>query len=87
MKNINPDAWNKKSGAKKSKYSSSRFTIKMQTDERDIDKEARGLSPNFVHSIDALHMRNFVINMDEFAPGCSLWSVHDAFGCKFRRKK
>ena len=81
MKNINPDAWNKKSGAKKSKYSSSRFTIKMQTDERDIDKEARGLSPNFVHSIDALHMRNFVINMDEFAPGCSLWSVHDAFGC------
>ena len=63
-----------------------RFTIKIHSEERSNTKEASGLPPNFVHSIDACHMRAFV---EEFSqsnsnpvidPDMFLWSVHDAFG-------
>ena len=63
-----------------------RFTIKIHSEERSNNKEASGLPPNFVHSIDACHMRAFV---EEFSqsnsnsvinPEMFLWSVHDAFG-------
>jgi hypothetical protein len=63
-----------------------RFTIKIHSEERSNPKEASGLPPNFVHSIDACHMRAFV---EEFSqsnsnpvidPDMFLWSVHDAFG-------
>ena len=41
--------------------------------------EARGLSPNFIHSHDACHMRLVLNDMD--AQGIrDAWSVHDAFG-------
>ena len=57
-----------------------RFSILLQSEKRDAGKEKRGLPPNFVHSIDAGHMRNFI---EEFSNKCGagmIWSVHDAFG-------
>ena len=57
-----------------------RFSIKLHTDERSSNKEATGLPPNFVHSIDACHMRAFVENFSRETSSKSIWSVHDAFG-------
>ena len=57
-----------------------RFSIKLHTDERSSNKEASGLPPNFVHSIDACHMRAFVENFSQEASSKCIWSVHDAFG-------
>ncbi len=57
-----------------------RFSIKLHTDERSSNKEATGLPPNFVHSIDACHMRAFVENFSQETSSKSIWSVHDAFG-------
>ncbi|MDP6870472.1 MAG: hypothetical protein QGI21_06855 [Candidatus Poseidoniaceae archaeon] len=50
------------------------------TSARKLRGEISGLSPNFVHSHDACHMR-LVVN-DLFKSGIhDIWSVHDAFGC------
>ena len=63
-----------------------RFTIKIHSEERSNNKEASGLPPNFVHSIDACHMRAFVQEFSksrfdsEIDSDMFLWSVHDAFG-------
>jgi hypothetical protein len=38
------------------------------------------VAPNFIHSLDALHMRRFVRNMNR-ANHKDLWAVHDSFGC------
>ena len=57
-----------------------RFTIKLHSDKRNPDKEGSGLPPNFVHSIDACHMRAFVENFNQETSSESIWSVHDAFG-------
>ena len=44
-----------------------RFSILLQSEKRDAGKEKRGLPPNFVHSIDAGHMRDFI---EEFSNKC-----------------
>ena len=54
------------------------FSSNIPSSVRDKDKEATGLPPNFVHSIDASHMRLFVDKMSEITN--NFWSVHDAFG-------
>ena len=51
---------------------------------RDPDAEARAISPNFVHSIDAAHMRKVAADLcnhqiDQEQPP-QFWMVHDAFG-------
>ena len=48
-----------------------------------VDKKrmGRGLSPNFVHSLDAYHMRTSVRKLsEECEDQLSFWAVHDAFG-------
>ena len=57
-----------------------RFTIKLHSDKRNPGKEESGLPPNFVHSIDACHMRAFIENFSQETSSKSIWSVHDAFG-------
>ena len=56
---------------------------------RYADKEAdrkykpgmrRGLSPNFVHSLDAYHMRTSIRELSRSVEQLSFWAVHDAFG-------
>jgi hypothetical protein len=57
----------------------STFSRRIIADERDSGGEARGLSPNFIHSHDACHMRLVLNDMD--GEGIrDAWSVHDAFG-------
>gem|GEM_PF-2062385 len=46
---------------------------------RDENGEMRGLSPNFIHSHDACHMR-LVLDKLQSAGVQNVWSVHDAFG-------
>ena len=51
---------------------------------RDPDAEARAISPNFIHSIDAAHMRQVAAGLcnhqiDQDQPP-QFWMVHDAFG-------
>ena len=57
-----------------------RFSILLQSEQRDPDKEGRGLPPNFVHSIDAGHMRDFIGEFSNEKTADKIWSVHDAFG-------
>ena len=47
---------------------------------RDVASEKTGVAPNFIHSLDALHMRRFVRDMNR-ANHNDLWAVHDSFGC------
>ena len=39
-----------------------------------------GLAPNFVHSLDAYHMRTTIYELFEQTNPLSFWAVHDAFG-------
>jgi DNA-directed RNA polymerase len=55
-------------------------SIEMPTDELDRRKQAQGIAPNFVHSMDASHMmltlnKCLDAGMTEFA------MVHDSYGC------
>jgi len=55
--------------------------------EADLDEKtyisgsdySKGIIPNFVHSLDAAHMRNVINSMAEDGID-SFWSVHDSFG-------
>lgn len=58
---------------------------RIYSSERDRKAEERAIAPNFVHSLDAEHMR-FVIrrvcaHQEEAGSPPQIWMVHDAFGC------
>ena len=48
--------------------------------ERKFRKIFTSIMPNFIHSLDALHMRSVINEMHAEIPNLSFWSVHDAFG-------
>jgi len=54
------------------------FSANIPNDKRNSNDEKRGLPPNFVHSIDATHMRLFIGKIVNETK--NIWSVHDAFG-------
>ena len=56
------------------------FSRQIMSNERDINGENRGIAPNFIHSLDACHMRMVIrrLSLNEIT---DVWSVHDAFGC------
>ncbi len=56
------------------------FSRQILSNERDLDKKKTGIAPNFVHSMDACHMR-MVVNQLAINRVNDIWSVHDAFGC------
>ena len=45
---------------------------------------ASSLLPNFIHSIDAYHMRETISRCDKRIDDLSFWAVHDAFGTHAR---
>ena len=57
-----------------------RLTYREINPNRDVAGEKTGVTPNFIHSLDALHMRRFVRDMNR-ANHNDLWAVHDSFGC------
>jgi len=56
------------------------FSRHVLSNKRDIGGERRGIAPNFIHSLDACHMR-LVVNALSRNGVKDIWSVHDAFGC------
>lgn len=60
-----------------------RVTMHKTSDWRNHSSELTSIAPNFVHSIDGLHMRRFIRQMKRMTnqSELSLWSVHDSFGC------
>tara|TARA_B100000287_G_scaffold93314_1_gene85478 strand:- start:1150 stop:5349 length:4200 start_codon:yes stop_codon:yes gene_type:complete len=48
--------------------------------KRAKSKFSGALPPNFVHSIDAYHMRRVINRLDQEIGNLGFWSVHDAFG-------
>ncbi len=46
----------------------------------DKGKILSGISPNFIHSLDAYHMRSSIIKFSESVKKPSIWAVHDSFG-------
>jgi hypothetical protein len=66
-------------------YSLLRFA-KKQEDRIDKRGLRQGLAPNFVHSLDAYHMRTVICELSELIDDMypednfSFWPVHDAFG-------
>ena len=59
------------------KYSFKRYDIDRKNREK-LKKSA--IAPNFVHSLDAYHMRTSVRELSESIDQISFWAVHDAFG-------
>ena len=59
------------------KYSFKRYDIDRKNREK-LKKSA--IAPNFVHSLDAYHMRTSVRELSESIDQFSFWAVHDAFG-------
>ena len=57
-----------------------RLSYREISQNRDVASEKTGVAPNFIHSLDALHMRRFVRDMNR-ANHKDLWAVHDSFGC------
>ena len=60
-------------------YSLQRYADK-EADRIDKKGFSQGLSPNFVHSMDAYHMRTSIRELSESIEHLSFWPVHDAFG-------
>ncbi|MCH2465203.1 MAG: hypothetical protein MK237_04800, partial [Gemmatimonadetes bacterium] len=60
-------------------YSLQRYADE-EADRIDRAGLKRGLSPNFVHSLDAYHMRTSIRELSESIDQLSFWPVHDAFG-------
>ena len=56
------------------------FSRNLLSNDRDLSAERRGIAPNFIHSLDACHMRLFATAMARNGV-TDIWSVHDAFGC------
>jgi len=57
------------------------FSRHIFSQENDHLASKRGIAPNFIHSLDACHMRMVVNDMAISEGVTNFWSVHDAFGC------
>ena len=56
-----------------------RLTLQIETDVLDTKKQAQGIAPNFIHSMDASHMVN-TINRCLDKGVTSLAMIHDSYG-------
>ncbi len=57
------------------------FSRHILSNEEDHKAARRGIAPNFIHSLDACHMRMVVNRLALSNSTTDFWSVHDAFGC------
>ncbi len=53
------------------------------SEEIDLTKSKSSIAPNFIHSLDAYHMRSSIVKFrqefeNDYVP--SIWAVHDSFG-------
>lgn len=56
-----------------------RLTLQIETEELDTKKQANGIAPNFIHSMDASHMVNTINRcLDRGITGLAM--IHDSYG-------
>ena len=57
-----------------------RLSLAEETDVLDINRQVQGISPNFVHSLDAAALQLWVVKMKAAVPDVALSCIHDSFG-------
>lgn len=57
-----------------------RIKVLVESPEPSRARHSQGLSPNFIHSMDASHLHLTTVRMSREIPGVSLAMVHDSFG-------
>ena len=67
-----------------SKFHPTQLSRKIESEGRKTQKERNAISPNFIHSLDATHVRLIITDLVELqerdGSPRQLWAVHDAFG-------
>mgnify|MGYP003575131098 CR=1 FL=1 len=56
------------------------LSLRRDVDQLDTRSMVNGISPNFVHALDASHLMSVVCRLAK--RGCDLTVVHDTFGCR-----
>ena len=58
-----------------------RSTLIVENNELDARRNAQSLSPNYIHSMDACHMRQSILKALQGDRELSFAMIHDSFGC------
>ncbi len=61
-------------------YGHARIKVLVESKDPSSAQHSQGLSPNFIHSMDASHLHLVTAKMAELIPGVSLAMIHDSFG-------
>ena len=61
-------------------YGHARVKVLVESEDPSGVQHSQGLSPNFIHSMDASHLHLVTAKMAELIPGASLAMIHDSFG-------
>lgn len=61
-------------------YGHARIKVLVDSQDASQSRHSLGLSPNFIHSMDASHLHLVTAKMAELIPGVSLAMIHDSFG-------
>ena len=61
-------------------YGHARIKVLVESKDPSSAQHSQGLSPNFIHSMDASHLHLVTAKMAELVPGASLAMIHDSFG-------
>lgn len=61
-------------------YGHARIKVLVESKDPSSAQHSQGLSPNFIHSMDASHLHLVTAKMAELIPGASLAMIHDSFG-------
>lgn len=61
-------------------YGHARIKVLVDSSDASPSRHSLGLSPNFIHSMDASHLHLVTTKMAELIPGVSLAMIHDSFG-------
>jgi len=61
-------------------YGHARIKVLVDSPDASQSRHSLGLSPNFIHSMDASHLHLVTAKMAELIPGVSLAMIHDSFG-------
>lgn len=61
-------------------YGHARIKVLVDSPDASPSRHSMGISPNFIHSMDASHLHLVTAKMAELIPGVSLAMIHDSFG-------
>lgn len=61
-------------------FGHARIKVLVESNDPSVGRHSQGLSPNFIHSMDASHLHLVTTKMAELVPGVSMAMIHDSFG-------